>query len=329
MGVVSETGVAGLTLGGGLGWLRRKHGLSIDNLRAATVVTASGDLVRASADEHPDLFWGLRGGGGAFGVVTEFEFDAQPVGPEVAATIVWYPFDHAVELLTTFREYSEQAPEEISGFAILATVPSLGDFPEAAWGQPAVFFLLAGIGDLDAAEAAMAPIRALGEPIVDFSMRVPYTELQQILDEDYPTGHCYYWKSTYINTLSDAVIDTLVRNFADVPSAATTIDVWSLGGAIDRVGVDETAFPHRWAPYLIGVESNWEHPADAEANVAWARRVASSMEPFSTGGSYGNLDADAAETPGGHGPAAQIAARLAEVKQAWDPDGMFQAYRGA
>lgn len=270
-GAVSETGIAGLTLGGGLGHLRRKYGLSSDNLVSVEIVTADGALLNADEENHTNLFWAVRGGGGNFGVVTAFEYRLHPVGPDVMTCFVWHHRDRASEALERFREYSSFAPDEISLLAFYAMVPELEEFPEESWGEPSLVFFGCYTGDLDEGERELRLLREFAEPIVDFSGTMAYVELQALLDEDYPNGMNYYWKSLYLEALTDDCIDRLVAAGERAPSALSTVDVWQLGGAISRVEPGKTAFAHRSAPFLLGIEGNWEDPADSDENVAWVR----------------------------------------------------------
>ncbi|HSK99935.1 MAG TPA: FAD-binding oxidoreductase [Rubrobacteraceae bacterium] len=289
MGVVSETGIAGLTLGGGLGWLRRKHGLSSDNLLSVDIVTADGTFLTASEEKNRDLFWGIQGGGGNFGVVTCFEYRLHPVGPEVMFAFVFYPGERAGEVLRSLEAYMQGAPDEVSPVAVLGRIPHDETFPERWRGEQYVAVLAMYAGELEEGERVLALLRDLGEPIVDLSGPMPYVEAQKVLDEDYPNGRRYYWKSTNVGGLDDGVIDGLVAHAEAAPSDHSTIDVWYQGGAMGRVGAAATAFGDRSAPILLGIEANWEAPADDEANVAWARKVVSDMRRFSDGGAYLNF----------------------------------------
>lgn len=323
-GVVTDTGIAGLTLGGGFGWLRRKHGLSIDNLLSAELVTADGHTVRASADENPELFWAVRGGGGNFGVVTEFEFRLHPVGPEVFQTIVLYPLEIAHQALRFFRAQMEHAPDELSSFAILQYVPATEPYPEAWYYQPAIIFAACYCGALDEGERASQPLREFAEPIIDLSGRMPYLEVQQLFDADYPHGGRYYWKSTYLDSLSDAAIDRLIAQIKTAPSYHSTLDVWHMGGAVARPAA-ETAFRGRHAPYHLGIEANWTNPSGDEANIAWAREVHHDLQRFSDGSQYlnfpGFLEDRERVLRQTFGDAYD---RLARVKAQYDPDNFFR-----
>ena len=289
LGVVSDTGVAGLTLGGGVGHLRSKYGLSCDNLASVDIVTADGEYRTASEDENADLFWGVRGGGATFGVVTGFEFDLHPVGPDVATGLVFYPGDLAAEVLRAFRDYEESTPDELTTLVSSGVFPEEELFPADVVDEFKVAILGMYAGGPKAGETAIEPLRELGEPLADFSARVPYTEFQQLFDEDYPDGMRYYWKSLYLESLSDDVIDRSLEWAKAAPSPLSTVDIWPLGGAIADVGLDESAFAGREAPYLLGVEANWDDPEQDEANIGWARDCLDDMREFSDGSVYLNF----------------------------------------
>ena len=326
MGVVSETGIAGLTLGGGIGWLRRKHGLSCDNLLSVELVTADGRLLKASESENPDLFWGIRGGvGGNFGVVTSFEYRLHPVGPEVMFCLVFHDGKRMEEALRFYREYAQAASEEISSFVICGTVPSEEPFPEEAHGDPYVLFGALYAGEVEEGERATRPLREFGDPLVDFSGPMPYVEVQSMLDADYPDGGRYYWKSLYLNSLDDEAIACIVEHTSRRPSEIATVDVWHMGGAISRVGTKESAFGGREAPFLLGVEANWEDPEHDEANISWARVCVEDMRSFSGGGEYLNFPGfleggeDTLKATFG-----QNYERLVALKNEYDPTNLFR-----
>jgi FAD/FMN-containing dehydrogenase len=322
-GVVSDTGVAGLTLSGGLGWLRRKHGLSCDALRVATVVTADGRVVRASADQHPDLFWALRGGGGNFGVVVELEFELFPVGPTVATTVSLWPIGEAAAVLAAFRDLAPTLPDEVSPVAVLSPVPDDEAFPPALRGGDALFILSLAATSVDEGTELLRPIRALGGgPAVDIGGPSPYQEFQQFFDADYPAHTMrYYWKSSFAPDLPDDLIERLVEAYGRRPSHHSTIDIWANLGAIARVTSDESAFGQRAAPWLISPESNWEAAADDAANIAWGREVVGIVGGSTYLNFPGLLEEGESQLKASHGAAF---ARLAEVKRDWDPDNLFR-----
>ena len=322
-GVVSDTGVAGLTLSGGLGWLRRKHGLSCDALRAATVVTADGRIVRASRDEHPDLFWGLRGGGGNFGVVTEFEFEVYPVGPTVATTVCIWPLETAAEALRDLRELAPSLPDEVSPVAVLSPVPDDESFPASIRGGDGLFILALAATTVDEGAEMLRPIAALGGgAAIDIGGPTPYAEFQQFFDAEYPAHTMrYYWKSSFAEDMPDALIDDLVEAFSRRPSHHSTIDIWANGGAIARVSSAESAFGQRTAPWLISPESNWESAAEDQANLAWGRGIVAAVGGSAYLNFPGLLEEGEQQAKTSHGSTFE---RLAEVKRAWDPDNLFR-----
>ena len=323
-GVVSDTGVAGLTLGGGIGHLRCKYGLTCDNLVSVDVVTADGEFLTASEDENPELFWGLRGGGGNFGVVTGFEFALHPVGPEVATCFVIYPGDQLAECLRAYRDYIASAPEEVSTLSSAGVMRDEDLFSPDVLDDLKIGFLGCYAGPPKEGEEALAPLRDLAEPIADFSGTMAYTEFQQILDDDYPDGMRYYWNSLYLDGLSESAIDRITYWADCAPSPLSTVDVWQLGGAITDVGFEESAFAGRHAPVLLGVEANWEDPSNDEANIEWVRDCLDDMRQFSDGSVYLNFPGfleDNDETMETTFGAAYE--RLVALKDEYDPTNVF------
>jgi FAD/FMN-containing dehydrogenase len=325
LGVVSRTGVAGLALHGGLGFLTRKYGLTADNLLAAEVVTADGRVLTADADHHPDLLWALRGGGGNFGVVTAFEFRAHPVGPEVWAAVVFYPVETAPRVLAFFREFMARAPDELMARAVLWSAPTEAPIPESHRGAPVVVLFACHAGPVEAGEAAVRPFREVAPPVADLSGRMPFLEVQRLFDPDYPDGRRYYWKSAYLRHLDDEAIRTLMGHAARRPSSLTSLDVWALGGAMGRVPPEAAAFAERDAPFLLGIEANWEDPAADAANVAWARAVFADAQRFSSGGAYLNFPGFGEEGTALVAPSyGANYERLRVLKAAYDPGNLFQ-----
>jgi FAD/FMN-containing dehydrogenase len=322
-GVVSVTGVAGLTLSGGMGWLRRQLGLSCDALRRATVVTADGRVVHASGDEHPDLFWALRGGGGNFGVVSELEFELFPVGPTVASSVAIYPIAEAARCLRDFRELAPTLPETTSPLAVITPVPDDEAFPAEVRGADALFVLGIATGSLQEGAAALAPIARLGDgAVVDLGGPTAYTDFQQFFDADYPAHTMrYYWKSSFADVLTDERIDALIGAFARRPSHHSTIDIWPLGGAIARVSADDSAYGARDAAWLISPESNWEDPAEDATNIAWGRDIVAAVGGSAYLNFPGLLEAGDREAKASHGASFE---RLARVKAAYDPENVFR-----
>jgi FAD/FMN-containing dehydrogenase len=323
-GAVSTTGVAGLTLHGGLGFLMRKHGLSADNLLSADVVTASGELITARENNHPDLLWALRGGGGNFGVVTSFEFRLHPVGPEVWFMLVLYPYSAGKDVLQAFRALMPGAPDELMALAMYMNAPLGEPVPPEHWGAPVLGIAGCWSGSLDEAEQATRPLRQIAEPIADLSGPIPYVEMQRIFDPDYPPGERYYWKSLYLPELGEEAIELAHQLGAERPTTHSTVEVWALGGAIGRVPPEATAFYQRRAPWLLTIEANWSDPTQDEAIIAWVRQRYEDALQFSEGGTYFNF---AASLEGGEDLLAKSFgpnyARLREIKARYDPDNLF------
>ena len=324
--MVSDTGIAGLTLGGGIGWLRRKYGLSCDNLVGAEVVTATGQLVRASATENPDLFWGLRGGGGNFGIVTTFEYRLHAVGPDVMFAFVFYHGKKAKETLQFYRDYTVAASDEVSSFAILGTIPTSEAYSEEIRDQPYVLLAALYAGSVEEGKRVLQPLREFDTPLLDFSAPMPYVQVQTMLDEDYPAGILrYYWKSLYLSSLDDDAIDLLLENARRRPSALSTIDIWHMGGAVSHITASESAFGGRLVPYLLGVEANWEAPDEDEVNLAWARNSTAALQPFSEGSEYLNFPGmlEQGEEPLRRTFGANYE-RLVHLKNTHDPTNLFR-----
>jgi FAD/FMN-containing dehydrogenase len=326
LGVVSRTGVGGLTLHGGLGFLARHHGLSCDNLIGADVVTADGRLVTADLKNNPDLLWALRGGGGNFGVVTSLEYQLHPVGPDVWMFIVMYPIDQAARVFKFFREYMPDAPDDLMAIAILWNSPHDESIPEGARNVPVVVLAGGHTGPFAEGERAVAPFRQVATPLLDFSGPMPFLSAQRLFDADYPDGRRYYWKSLYLDSLDDAAVTTLVDHAGRRPSKISSVDVWALGGAMRREPAGGTAFSHRRRPYLLGIEANWDGADNDAANIAWARGLFADMGRFSHGGMYLNFpghteegDALLRQSFGGSYE------RLQSVKARYDPDNVFRS----
>ncbi len=323
-GVVSDTGVAGLTLGGGIGHLRCKYSLSCDNLRSVDLVTADGEFLTASEDENADLFWGLRGGGGNFGIATSFEFELHPIGPDVAICLVFYPSDRLADCLRAYREYVESAPDEVSTLLFAGELPDGELFDDGDVHRQKFAIMGCYAGPVDDGERALSTLRDLAEPLADFSGVMPYSELQQLLDEDYPDGMRYYWKSLYLDDLSDSAIDRIAYWADAAPSPLSTVDVWQLGGAIAQFDPEDSAFAGRHAPFLLGVEANWGDRENDDANVAWVRDCLDDMRQFSDGSVYLNFPGffeegdDMMQTT--FGPAYE---RLVALKDEYDPTNLF------
>ena len=324
-GVASETGLAGLTLSGGLGWVRRKWGLTCDSLVGAEVVTADGDFVRVDDESDPELLFGLRGGGGNFGVVTEFEFEAYPFGPEVFFVFTLYALDDAHRVLAEHERLVLEGGDDVSTIAVFGHVPQGVDFPEELHERPFVAVLAVHAGSAGEGERTLAPLRNLAVPLADLSDRMQFVDVQKIYDADYPAGHRYYWKSAMLPALPGDAVDILVDSLGRAPSKHTTVDLWLNGGAIARVADDATAFSGRSGRYVLAVESNWEDPADDGSNIAWARELLTALEGHVSGGAYLNFPGLLEE---GHALVrSSLGAnyeRLAALKQRVDPDNLFR-----
>jgi FAD/FMN-containing dehydrogenase len=314
-GVISSTGVAGLTLGGGLGWLMGMHGLSVDNLLAVELVTAEGEVLDVTEATQADLFWGLRGGGGNFGIAASLEFRLHPLGT-VTAGLIAYPFEAARDLLAYVREYTAGAPDA------LAVMPLLVHAPDGS-GAPLAAVAVCHAGSPEQAETDLAPLRGFGSPVLAQVGPMPYPAVNAMLDDGFPRGARYYWKSGFVAALSDGVIDALVEAFAACPSDMGGIAIEHFHGAVTRVPVDATAVPHREPSFNVLVAGVWDAPAADEANAAWARATYEALAPFLVGRRYVNyLSADdSAATPDAYG--ANLT-RLAELKRRYDPDNVFR-----
>lgn len=325
-GVVSTTGIAGLTLGGGFGWLRRKHGLSIDNLQSVDIVTADGHFRKASEKENADLFWAVRGGGGNFGVVTSFEFRLHPVGPEVMLAAAMYPVAQAPAFAPRWREFMAKAPDEVSSQMAFWNVPDIEAFPAHARGKPVVIFAAVYAGPVEKGQRVLQPLREFGTPLVDLSGPAPFTGVQRSFDPFFPKGSLqYYWKSIYLNGLSDEVIAAIAAAAAQRPSPKTLINVWSMGGAMSRVRAEDTAFGDRSAAFLLEISSTWEGAKDAERNIAWTRDFWAGMKRFSSGGLYLNFPGLGEEREdlvrAAYGANYE---RLVALKGKYDPQNLFR-----
>lgn len=325
LGVMSTTGIAGLTLGGGIGWLQRTFGLTCDNLIAAEMLTADGRLVRASQDEHPELFWGLRGGGGNFGIVTSFEYRLHPVGPEVLCGLVAWPAEKAPEVLRLFREFTDDLEDELTVIAICRTAPPAPFLPEALHGRPIVALAVCYAGAVESGEAAVAPLRQFNDPAGDAIAVRPYTDFQAMFDANWAPGFQNYWKAEYLSHLDDDIIDTFARYAVSHTSPLSDFKIAAMGGAVARVGETDTACPHRNAPYVLNINTRWEDPAETEHHLRHTRAFFEDAKPASAGGVYVNFLGDEGTDRVEHAyRGGDTFTRLQALKGQWDPDNVLR-----
>ena len=324
-GIVSHTGIGGLTLGGGLGHLMRKFGLAIDALRSCDVVTAGGEFVVASEQENPELFWGLRGGGGNFGIVTNFTFELRPLGPMVLAGMMAWPMDDAPRVLGFLRDFIADAPDEVGLLATLRLAPPLPVVPESLWGKPIVALTATYAGPIDEGRDALAPIRQLPIPAYDTVQPKPYATHQKMFDALYPHGRHYYWKSHKLGPLTDEIIDVMVGQAAQVTSPLSAVTVFSFGGAVARVPEEATAFPYRDASHDINIVASWlpEEAGDADRHVEWVRGFFRALEPYSRG-VYVNFTSDDANDRVRDAYGDRQWARLTALKAKYDPTNFLR-----
>ncbi|MBL9050703.1 MAG: FAD-binding oxidoreductase [Tabrizicola sp.] len=324
-GLISATGVAGLTLSGGVGWLRGTHGLSCDNLLAADVVLATGELVHASETQNPDLLWGLRGGGGNFGVVTAMDFALHPIEPEMMFCAPAYPEEIAADILPRWRGFMAAAPDSLSGLAEFSTIPADPAYPQEIWGRRVVALATVHDGPAEEGERLTMPLRQLAEPLIDFSGRMPYRVIQTLFDGIFPKGRdrCY-WKSTYLKGLDEDVIHDILSGLSRRPSEMTYSSIWYLGGAVSRVAPEATAFGDRSMRWMLSLDAIWSSPDDDAANIDWVRGQWDEMQRHSTGRLYLNfpgLGEGDTLVRDAFGPGTY--ARLQEVKRRYDPQNIF------
>jgi len=320
-GLVSTTGVAGFTLGGGIGWTMRKFGLACDNLAGADVVTADGRLVHCSETENPELLWGLRGGGGNFGIVTRFELDLHPLGPMIYAGPVFYPADAARDLLVAFREWAAETPDEVTGVVNLTSAPPLPVIPEEWHGQKVVAFIAASTGPVDDGAGLVRRMRDVAEPIADLLGPMPYGVLQSLLDPLWPKGIHAYFKAANVSGLDDGLVDRLCAVHLEAPGPQCEIHVHQMGGAVGRVADDATAFPERSMPYVVNAVTGYQDPDAGDAHRDWARAVADAAGDAATGRAYVNFLGEKEDARAAYGE--DKYARLAALKDAYDPTNVF------
>lgn len=324
-GIVSTTGVAGLTLGGGQGWLRRTYGMASDSLKSATVVTAAGELVTASLEQNPDLFWALRGGGGNFGVVTSFEFNTYPAGPLIAFAGPAYPLESAATVMAAMRRFASDAPDEVNLSATWWSIPAVDAFPAALHGRPVIILGAVYVGDPSVGERVLQPLREIETPLLDLSGTLPYLALQKLFDPFFPARELqYYWKSIYLSGLDEDAVQTVAERVAARPSAMSMVGLWALGGALDRLDGSASATGERGAPYLLEILANWQDPAQSAENIAWARDLFDAMRPHATGKTNLNFPGTGDEEGFTRAALGEHWKRLVQIKQRFDPENLFR-----
>lgn len=327
LGFVSLTGITGLTLGGGFGYLTKRFGWTSDNVVGMDVVTADGKLVRATESENPDLFWGLRGGGGNFGVVTGIDYKLYPIGPEITGGIVAWHASDAAEVVKFYREYVEQAPQELSLVCLMRLAPPAPWLPADVHGKPIVALLGCYTGDPAKAEEAVAPIKNFGSPIADILTTRPYTQQQALLDGTQPKGRRYYWKSEYLSSLSDTLQDKFIEQAGKVQSPHSAMILFQLGDELGNLPEDHSPVANRDARYVLNIAGSWDETSDDNANIDWARGAWDDMKEFSTGGTYVNFLTEDESDERIESSLSSGLQKLAEVKAKWDPDNFFRTNR--
>jgi FAD/FMN-containing dehydrogenase len=325
LGFVSATGIAGLTVGGGFGYLTRRHGWTCDNVASMEVVTADGAVCIASEEENADLFWALRGGGGNFGIVTSFEYRLVPVGPEIFGGAIAWRGEDAAQVLQAYRAFSAQAPRELTSVMVLRTAPPAPWLPKEIHGKAIAAIFVCHSARPEAGVALVAPLRALGQPVADILARRPYTQMQSLLDATQPKGRRYYWKSNYVGTLSPRLLEVAAEHAARIVSPHSAVILFQVGGALNELAAGHSPAGNRDASYVLNITASWEKPEDDGSQIAWAREAFEAAKPFSTGGTYINFlteEEGAERVRAAYGP--ETLARLAALKRRFDPDDLFR-----
>jgi FAD/FMN-containing dehydrogenase len=324
-GFVSATGIAGLTVGGGFGYLTRQHGWTCDNVLSMEVVTADAAVLRVSAEENADLFWALRGGSGNFGIVTSFEYRLFPVGPQILGGAIAWRGDDAKEVLDAYREFSAEMPRELTSVAVLRIAPPAPWLPKEIHGKPIAAIFVCHSGKIEEGEALMSRLRKVGKPIADIVTRRPYTQMQSLLDATQPKGRRYYWKSHYFAGIDPKLVEVAVEHAGRIRSPHSAIIFFQIQGALNELSADHSPVGNRDAAYVLNIQSSWEKPDDDEINIRWARDCFEATRSLSTGGTYINFlteeeGADRIEAAYGR----SILERLAELKRRYDPNDFFR-----
>ena len=327
LGFISLTGIAGLTLGGGIGYLTRRWGWTADNVTSMDLITADGQLIRASDDENADLFWGLRGGGGNFGIVTSIDYVLHPVGPEIVGGVVAWPASEAPRVLDLYRTLASQAPPEMTLVALMRPAPAAPWLPKEIHGTPIVALLACHTGDVSEGEKAVAPIKSFGKPIGDIMIRRPYVQMQSLLDATQPKGRRYYWKSEYLPGIEPELLEQFIEHAGRIRSPYSAVVLFQMDGALNRLDQGHSAVGNRDARYLLNITGAWDKPDDDAANIEWTRNAWNDMKRFSTGGTYINFlteDEGVERTEAALGGALQ---QLSQIKAQWDPENLFRTNR--
>jgi FAD/FMN-containing dehydrogenase len=322
VGINSTTGIAGLTVGGGFGWLTRKYGMTVDNLVSAEIITANGDQKKASLNENPDLFWAIRGGGGNFGVVTRFEFALHPVGPEILAGLMVFPFAQAKQVLTQYRKFVESAPEELSIWVVLRQAPPLPFLPESVHGKEVVVLAIFYAGDIAEGEKRIAPLRNFGDLHGEHIGAQPYVQWQQAFDPLLTPGARNYWKSHNFTELQDAALGTMINYAMKLPSSQCEIFLGLISGAANRVPSDAMAYGARDTKFILNVHARWDKAAEDETCISWARSFFKASAPYASAGAYVNFmtEEEGDRVAAAYGPNYD---RLAQAKKKYDPENIF------
>lgn len=321
-GLVSSTGIAGFTLGGGIGWLVRKYGLALDNLTSVEIVTANSERLTASMSENTDLFWGVRGGGGNFGIVTSFEYELHPVGPIILGGLIAYRAEDGRALLKFHRDFVKETPDELTTLVVYLTAPPLPFLPKVTHGTHLVAMAVCYCGKIEEGQRVLSPLRKFGKPVADIIQPMPYTALQTMFDATAPPGMQNYWKSAYISDLSDDVIDTILSYGDSITSPLSAIHIHQLGGAMRRIGDQSTAFSHRSAPFALNIVSSWSDPSENDKHIKWTRDFFGAISKFTTG-VYVNFLGDEGAERVREAYGEDNYRKLVELKNKYDPMNFF------
>lgn len=322
VGINSTTGIAGLTLGGGFGWLTRKYGMTIDNLVSADIVTAEGELIHTSEHENSDLFWAIRGGGGNFGVVTQFEFALYPVGPEILGGLLVFPMEQAAQVIKNYREFVKSSPEELNIWIILRKAPPLPFLPEEVHGKEVVVLAIFYAGDIAEGEKLISSLRGFGDAYGEHIGVQPYVEWQQAFDPLLTPGARNYWKSHNFTEISDGMVDTIIKYAGKLPTSQCEIFVGHLEGAFNRIEANSTAYGYRDTKFVLNLHGRWDEASEDEAGISWARELFKALTPYASAGVYVNFmtEEENDRVPSAYGPNYE---RLLQVKRKYDPENIF------